>query len=108
MSNIDTDYSLTDDVKKLAISYWQDSLAKFFPTSKGPTETERSMFEAGYKIAAIRGAEHHIEVTDKLFNKNTRLRAILQRMVNSEVVKNALIESYSEVLADAYDALERK
>lgn len=34
-------------MKKDAIWYWQDRLAKFFPTSKGPTNTEISMFNYG-------------------------------------------------------------
>lgn len=37
--------------KDKAVSYWQDRLAKFFPTSKGPTGCEVAMFEAGYALA---------------------------------------------------------
>lgn len=37
--------------KQKAVEYWQDRLAKFWPTSKGPTEVEKVMFEAGAKWA---------------------------------------------------------
>lgn len=30
-----------------AIFYWQDKLAKFFPTSTGPTDLEKDMFRQG-------------------------------------------------------------
>lgn len=32
-----------------AVAYWQNSLAKFFPTSKGPTSSEVDMFISGRK-----------------------------------------------------------
>jgi hypothetical protein len=35
--------------EQAAIAYWQDKLAKFFPTSKGPTSVEINMFVAGFK-----------------------------------------------------------
>ncbi len=38
-------------IEQEAVYYWQDSLAKFFPTSKGPTATEVDMFRAGWKSA---------------------------------------------------------
>lgn len=34
-----------------AVAYWQDSLAKFFPTAKGPTNVEIDMFIAGAEKA---------------------------------------------------------
>lgn len=40
-----------DELKDEAIKYWQDSLAKFFPTSPGPTNTEILMFKAGFKLS---------------------------------------------------------
>jgi hypothetical protein len=36
-------------IKELALIYWQDKLAKFFPKAKEPNGTEYVMFEAGYK-----------------------------------------------------------
>lgn len=42
---------MNDDVKQLALAVWQDKFAKFFPTSKGPTNLEIAMFEAGYQAA---------------------------------------------------------
>jgi hypothetical protein len=38
---------MDDKVKEAAVAYWQDKLAKFFPTSKGPTNCEIEMFKAG-------------------------------------------------------------
>lgn len=40
-----------DEIKYQAIVYWQDKLAKFFPTSTGPTNIEIEMFKAGYEYA---------------------------------------------------------
>lgn len=40
---------MDEKIKERAVFYWQDSLAKFFPKSKGPTTTEIAMFEAGYQ-----------------------------------------------------------
>lgn len=37
--------------KDKAVWCWQDRLAKFFPTSDGPTGSELTMFEAGYALA---------------------------------------------------------
>lgn len=45
------------DVRRMAVIYWQDDLAKFFPTSKGPTSTEILMYEAGYKAGQINAKE---------------------------------------------------
>lgn len=48
------------EIKDKAIWYWQDRLAKFFPTSKGPTNVELEMFKAGYEKALsenLRAAE---------------------------------------------------
>lgn len=103
MSKLDTDYSLTDDVREMAVWYWQDSLAKFFPTSKGPTGTELAMFEAGYKMAAIRGAEHHVEVTEKLAAENARMREALERIAKASMPHE---EPVSRMIAR--DALEAK
>lgn len=36
-------------VEERAVWYWQDRLAKFFPTSPGPTTTEIEMFRAGFE-----------------------------------------------------------
>lgn len=36
------------ELKQMAIEFWQDDLAKFFPKSPGPTNTEVVMFKAGY------------------------------------------------------------
>lgn len=48
------------DLRKEADAYWQDDLAKFFPTSKGPTTTEYYMFEAGFR----RGLEMAAEIVE--------------------------------------------
>lgn len=32
---------------KDALAFWQDRIAKFFPTAKGPTTTEAIMYDAG-------------------------------------------------------------
>jgi hypothetical protein len=36
------------ELEQMAHAFWQDSLAKFFPTSKGPTNVEVAMFVAGH------------------------------------------------------------
>lgn len=41
---------MSEELKYKAIAYWQDRLGKFFPTSKGPTNVEIEMFEAGYNL----------------------------------------------------------
>lgn len=48
---------MDNDVKQLAIAFWQDRLAKFFPTSKGPTNTEIEMFKGGWEARAPRLSE---------------------------------------------------
>jgi hypothetical protein len=40
-------------LKEKAIFYWQDSIAKFFPTAKGPSTVEIDMYEAGYEQARL-------------------------------------------------------
>lgn len=43
-------FDMTDFEKALeaaAIFYWQDKIAKFFPTSTGPTDLEKDMFRQG-------------------------------------------------------------
>lgn len=42
---------MEDKAKQLAIVYWQDKFAKFFPKSKGPTDLEIAMFVGGYEVA---------------------------------------------------------
>lgn len=41
--------SMDEKIKNKAISIWQDQFAKFFPKSKGPTNVEIAMFEAGLR-----------------------------------------------------------
>ena len=36
-----------EDIKQAAVEYWQDRLAKFFPTEPGPSGAEMEMFKAG-------------------------------------------------------------
>lgn len=36
-------------IERLAITFWQHDLAKFFPKSLGPTTCEMRMFNAGYQ-----------------------------------------------------------
>lgn len=38
------------DVKKLSEEYWQDKLAKFFPTGK-MDDLQRELFQAGFRAA---------------------------------------------------------
>lgn len=38
-----------EDTKQLALEYWQNDLAKFFPKQNEPTYTEYKMFYEGYK-----------------------------------------------------------
>lgn len=49
------------------IKYWQDDLAKFFPTSKGPTPCEVIMYTAG-ALAAIERAKVLEDALDKALN----------------------------------------
>jgi len=49
-----------DDLNYEATFYWQDSLAKFFPDSVGPTNTEVLMFKAGFELAS----KQHQELED--------------------------------------------
>lgn len=44
---------MNDKITAKAIAYWQDRLAKFFPTSKGPTGSELDMFRAGYELGQL-------------------------------------------------------
>lgn len=59
--------------KKDAIWYWQDKLAKFFPTSEGPTNTEKMMFEYGY-LEGINSNESNLslalEALEDIANRN--------------------------------------
>jgi hypothetical protein len=47
---------MSEEIKAKAIIYWQDKLAKFFPTSNGPTNCEIEMFKAGYSLHEIENA----------------------------------------------------
>lgn len=42
---------MSDEMRWKAVVYWQDRMAKFFPTSPGPTDLEVAMFKAGYELA---------------------------------------------------------
>ena len=42
-----------NSMKDKAIYYWQDKLAKFFPTLSGPNTCEIDMYKAGYRQALI-------------------------------------------------------
>lgn len=65
------------DIEHKAISYWQDKLAKFFPKSKGPTNTEIDMFRAGYiqAEAELRDMQAYIEYS---VERHLKLCEVLQ------------------------------
>lgn len=44
-------------LREKAVAYWQDKLAKFFPTSKGPTGVELDMYKAGLREGLKLAAE---------------------------------------------------
>lgn len=70
-----------DEIKKEAIYYWQDKLAKFWPTVKGPSTVEIAMFEAGYKLATEGTHSCYDECTNpgcSLRRENARLREALE------------------------------
>ncbi len=50
------------DVRKLAIEYWQDDLAKFTPTLKEPHGSCLVMYEAGFK----KGLEMAAGIADRM------------------------------------------
>ncbi len=45
------------NIRKLAIEYWQDDLAKFSPTAKEPHGSCLAMYEAGFKKGLEMAAE---------------------------------------------------
>lgn len=75
-----------DDIEKEAIYYWQDKLAKFWPTIKGPSTVEIAMFKAGYKLATEGTHNCYDECTNpgcSLRRENARLREALERIAKN-------------------------
>lgn len=101
-----------DDIEKEANYYWQDKLAKFWPTMKGPSTVEVDMFRAGYKLATEGTHNCYDECTNpgcSLRRENDRLRAVLQSVMDNLGVPQP---GYPAPVAHAYEiaraALEGK
>jgi hypothetical protein len=80
-----------EDLDKEAAYFWQDDLAKFFPKSKGPTYTERRMFEGGYRLAQ--------EEVEKLGSENEGLQDENKRLNTALTGNPTLIGRWMEELS---------
>lgn len=96
---------MDDKIKQLAIAYWQDKFAKFFPKSKGPTDLEIAMFVGGL-TAATPIEIYEPTYVEALEFENAKLRNALT------TIKQILDIDGSNILMDAaygvaHGALER-
>jgi uncharacterized membrane protein len=71
-----------EEIKQFAVEYWQDRLAKFFPTSPGPTNTEVDMYTAGYTAGHDDGFENGVDYV------------VSGEMANDEMKEDALKDTY--------------
>ena len=101
-------------VRQAAVAHWQDKLAKFFPTSKGPTTTELLMFEAGVSVAFSRvldaaeriyQEEHESDPSDYFFTKKAIEEARdEQRTTSTQERNNSRVRIWvNGVLDDSQD-----
>jgi hypothetical protein len=113
--------SIVEDVDQKAIAYWQDSLAKFWPTSQGPTATEKIMYKAGYEAgqqsadlykAGYEAGKAESAIIESLLedieSENARLREALEEMAKPPYADSDLKSLMEWVNARARAALERK
>lgn len=95
---------MDDSIKRKAIEYWQNELAKFWPTAKGPSVVEIDMFEAGYNA----GFKDNIDVLKYNLKLETEL---LKDKLNSAEAENKrlreeLLAEQEELLAEHQAAVD--
>lgn len=85
--------------KQKAVEYWQDRLAKFWPTAKGPTEVEKVMFEAGVNWALN-------EVKEVVQNKINSYKDKLQENIDQSSYNWSAYDEGYECAAQIMEELE--
>jgi hypothetical protein len=84
---------MENDVKNKAVEFWQNRLAKFFPTLKGPTGCEIAMFEAGYEQG-----QKDTELVEQLLEENEKIKKALYAVWHEGVCAGDLKEKVEEAL----------
>lgn len=84
---------MRNEIKDKAIFFWQDRLAKFFPSTLGPTNTEIVMFEAGYELGQKEEAE-----AKKIIKEAEKLREVLLNVWHEGVCAGKLKDEVKDAL----------